>query len=79
MRADGVEMLNGRRMSSTCEQCDCYTARTAITMSDERSPGNERDEHRDANRDEDGAGDDIYYVHFEKHDDNGKRMQRWRQ
>ena len=79
MRADDVEMLNGRRMSSTCEQCDCYTARTAITMSDERSPGNERDEHRDAYRDEVGVGDDIYYVHFEKHDDDGKRMKRWRQ
>ena len=50
-----------------------------MTMTDERSPRDGRDEHRDANKDEYGVGDDIYYVHFEKHDDDGKRMKRWRQ
>ena len=47
-------------------------------MSDDRSQRDGRDEHRDANRDEDGVSDDIYYVHFEKHDDYSKRMQRWK-
>ena len=68
-------MLNGRRMSSTCEQRGCSTARATRIMSDERSPRDRRDEHRDANKDEDGADDDIYSVHFGKHDDDGKRMQ----
>ena len=47
-----------------------------MTMTDERSPGDGHDEHRDANRDEDGGGDDSYYVDFEKHCDDGKRMRR---
>ena len=50
-----------------------------MTMTDERSPRDGRDEHRDANKDEDVVGDDTYYVRFKKRDDDGKRMQRWRQ
>ena len=79
MRADDVEMLNERRMSSTCEQRGCYTARATRIMSDERSPRDRRNEHRDANKDEEGADDDVYCVHFEKHGDDGKMMRRWRQ
>ena len=63
-------------MPSNCEACGRGTARVAITVSDERSPRDGRDEHRDANKVEDGADDDIDCVHVEGHGDDGKMIQR---